>query len=41
MMDTCDPHDWYWIVEGDDTRYWSSAVVPSGHGCKSSPRAPD
>src|SRR5690606_9577402 len=21
------PHDWYWIIGGDDSRYWSSASV--------------
>lgn len=27
MLDlTYNPFDWYWIVGGDDTRYWSSAV---------------
>lgn len=22
-----DPHDWFWIVDGDKERFWSSAAA--------------
>lgn len=33
------PHDWHWIVGGDESRFWSSAAgayveqLPQGAGC--------
>ena len=38
MPDTYNPYDWFWIVGGDESRYWSSAtaayvdVLPDGAG---------
>lgn len=38
MLDSFDPRDWYWIVGGDEARYWSSAAgayvetLPEGAG---------